>query len=54
MAEREKLTKLKTCSKLIKLKEDINGVIEKLLEEDEMNITDINNRCSHNRDTNTE
>jgi hypothetical protein len=43
MSEREKLPKLKTSSKLIKLKEEINGVIEELLEEDEMNITDINN-----------
>jgi len=42
MAEREKLPKLKTNSKLIKLQEEINGVIEELLE-DEMNITDINN-----------
>ena len=45
MCEREKLPKLKTNSKLIKLQEEINGVIEELLEEDEMNtsITDINN-----------
>ena len=43
MSEREKLPKLKTSSKLIKLKEEINGVIEELLEEDDMNITDINN-----------
>jgi len=43
MSEREKLPKLKTKSKLIKLQEEINGVIEELLEEDEMNITDINN-----------
>ena len=45
MSEREKLPKLKTNSKLIKLQEEINGVIEELLEEDEMNtsITDINN-----------
>jgi len=28
---------------LIKLQGEINGVIEELLEEDEMNITDINN-----------
>jgi len=28
---------------LIKLQEEINGVIEELLEEDEMNITDIKN-----------
>ena len=43
MSEREKLPKLKTNSKLIKLQEEINGVIEELLEEDEMNITDTNN-----------
>ena len=43
MSEREKLPKLKTNSKLIKLQEKINGVTEELLEEDEMNITDINN-----------
>ena len=43
MSEREKLPKLKTHSKLIKLQEEINGVIEELLEEDEVNITNINN-----------
>jgi Skp family chaperone for outer membrane proteins len=44
MHEREKLPKLKTNSKLIKLQEEINRVIEKLLEEEEeMAITDINN-----------
>jgi len=43
MSEREKLPKLKTNSKLIKLQEEINGAIEELLEEDEINITDINN-----------
>jgi len=43
MSEREKLPKLKTNSKLIKLQEEINGVIEELLEEDEMDITYINN-----------
>ena len=42
MCEREKLPKLTTNSKLMKLQEEINGVIEELLE-DEMNITDINN-----------
>ena len=41
MSEREKLPKLQTNSKLIKLQGEINGVIEELLEEDEMNITDI-------------
>jgi len=43
MFKREKLPKLKTNSKLIKLQEEINGVIEEILEEYEMNITDINN-----------
>ena len=43
ISEREKLPRLKTDSKLIKLQEEINGVIEELLEEGEMNITDINN-----------
>ena len=42
MSEREKLPKPKTNSKLIKLQKEINGVIEELLEEDEMNIADIN------------
>jgi hypothetical protein len=43
MCEREKLPKLKTNSKLIKFQEEINGVLDELLEEEEMNITDINN-----------
>ena len=43
MCEREKLPKLKTNNTFIKLQEEINGVIEELLEEDKMNITDINN-----------
>ena len=34
---------IKTNSKLIKLQEEINRVTEELLEEDEMNLTDINN-----------
>jgi hypothetical protein len=42
MCEREKLSKLKTNSKLIKFQEEINGVIDELLGE-EMDITDINN-----------
>ena len=42
MSEREKLPKLKTNSKLIKLQAEINGVNEELLE-DETDITDINN-----------
>jgi len=42
MCEREKLPKLKTNSKLIKFQEEINGVIDELLEEEEMDITDIN------------
>jgi len=43
MSEREKLPKVKTNSKLIKLQEEINGIIEELLEDNEMNITGINN-----------
>ena len=43
MSQREKLPRLKTNSKLTKFQEEINGVIEELLEEDELNITDINN-----------
>ena len=43
MSEREKMPKLKTNSKLIKLQEEINGLIEELLEEDEMDITDTKN-----------
>jgi len=43
MCEREKLPELTTKSKLIKLQEEINGVVEEHLEEDEMDITDINN-----------
>jgi hypothetical protein len=43
ICEREKLPKLTTNSKLIKLEEKVNGVMEVLLEEDEMDITDINN-----------
>ena len=43
ICEREKLPKLKMNKTLIRLQEEINGVIEELLEEDEMNITNINN-----------
>jgi len=43
MCERENLLKLKTNSKLIKFQEEISGVIDELLEEEEMDITDINN-----------
>jgi len=43
MCERKKLSRLKTNRKLTKLQEEINGVIEELLEEDEMDITVINN-----------
>ena len=43
MSEREKLPKLKTNSKLIKLREEVNGVTEELLEEGEMDIKDTNN-----------
>jgi hypothetical protein len=41
MSERERLPKLNENSKLIKLKNEINGVIEELLEENESDITDI-------------
>jgi len=43
MCEREKLPKLTTNCKLIKIQEEINGVTEEILEEDEMNIRDIKN-----------
>jgi hypothetical protein len=43
MSERERLPKLKEDSKLIKLKDEINGIIEELLEENESDITEINN-----------
>jgi hypothetical protein len=43
MCERKKLAKLKTNRKFIKLEEEINRVIDELLEEEEMDITDINN-----------
>ena len=43
MSEKEKLPKLKTSSKLIKLQEEITGLAEERLEENEMDITDINN-----------
>jgi len=43
MSERKKLPKVKTNSKLIKLQEEISGVIEELSEEGEIYITDINN-----------
>jgi len=43
MSERERLPQLKEKNKLIKLKEEIDGVTEELLEEDESDITAINN-----------
>jgi hypothetical protein len=43
MSERERLPKLKVKSKLIQLKNEINGIIKELLEENESDITDINN-----------
>ena len=42
MSEREKLPKLTKNSKLTKFQEEINGIIEELLEEEEEDITDIN------------
>jgi hypothetical protein len=41
--KKREAAKLTTKSKSIKLQEEINGVIEELLEEDVMDITDINN-----------
>jgi len=43
MSERERPPKLKVNRKLTKLKEEIYGITEELLEEDESDITDINN-----------
>jgi hypothetical protein len=43
MSETERLPKLKEKSKLIKLKDQINGINEELLEENDSDITDINN-----------
>ena len=43
MSEREKLAKLTKNSKLTKFQDEINGIIEELLEEEEVDITDINN-----------
>ena len=43
MCEREKLPILKTNSKFIKFQEEINRVIDELLEEEEMDVTDVNN-----------
>ena len=42
ITESEKLPRIKTNNKLIKIQEEINGVIEEHIEEDEINITDIN------------
>jgi len=41
ISERERLPKLKENSKLIKLKDEINGIIEELLEENYLCITAI-------------
>jgi hypothetical protein len=43
MSERKRPPKLKVNSKLTKLKEEIYGITEELLEEDKSDITDINN-----------
>jgi hypothetical protein len=42
-SERERLRKLKEKSILIKLKEEIKGIIQDILEEYESGIKDINN-----------
>ena len=41
--EREKLPKLKENVKLIKMTDEINGIIQELLEENESDITDVSN-----------
>ena len=43
MSERERLSKLKENSNLIKLKKKIKGIIEEILEEDDSDIKNINN-----------
>jgi len=43
MSEREWLPKLQENSKLINLKEEMYRIMEELLEEAELDITDINN-----------
>jgi hypothetical protein len=43
VSERGRLLKLKDKSKLIKLKEEIKGIIEDILEEYYSDITDMNN-----------
>jgi len=42
VSERERLSKVKENSKLIKLNEEIFGIIEEILEEDESDMKDIN------------
>jgi len=42
VSERESLSKLKENSKLIKHNEEIIGIIEEILEEDESDLKDIN------------
>jgi hypothetical protein len=43
MSGRERLPKLKEESKLMKLKDEINGILAELLEENVSDITEINN-----------
>ena len=43
MSERERLAKLREHSTFLKLKEQINGIIEELLEEEKSDIKNINN-----------
>jgi hypothetical protein len=43
MSEAERLPRLKEDNKLIKLKDEINGIIEELLEENESDLPEINN-----------
>jgi hypothetical protein len=56
ISEKESLPKLKERSKLIKLKDKINGITKQLLEENESDITDmkeLDTCCSHNCYTKT-
>jgi hypothetical protein len=42
MSERQRLPKLVENNKIIRLKKEMNGIIEELLKENENDITDIN------------
>jgi hypothetical protein len=42
MSERQRLPKLVENNKIIRLKKELNGIIEELLKENENDVTDIN------------